>query len=158
MAKDIWAGRCRDCFFDGVKLFEMVDPRLAMPFVHGMPLCRGCYDSRQTIASLLQPRPFGIPADLMTAKWVDLNPMTVRFVSAPEVHIEVKFRMPTIAQPTLYDGGEVRMRIADNPYWEAASFVNCEGRNNPMFLQKLARSTAKLMVHYRFEPYLELVC
>jgi hypothetical protein len=153
MSEDIYEGRCRDCFDKFPKMEILNDARLADPFVPGMCLCRLCLGGRVADYVQSEPiRPIGIPPTITTASWVDLEPIIVEFDRGKiKMTVDVRFRMPNIPSPTIEDGGEVRMRLGENLYWDAGEHLG--GRGGTLeSLRPLIMSGARFMLHYRFQP------
>lgn len=145
--------RCSDC----------CNPCLGQPSVkHWGPFvpagsvgkfCADCIEARREESLAGQePRPVGIPTDIATAEWIDLEDILIKpkTGSGPTIRVQVKYRRPTALPPTFDDGGEVRLKIGDNKYWEGGPFIDPDLFGaNPAY----ARADAMLFLRYRFEPH-----
>jgi hypothetical protein len=150
MSQEIWAGRCRDCFNDGAPLLELTEPNLAKPFVSGFCLCQQCHDSRMEDFRLgKEPRSIGIPSDVTSASWFDLEDIRIEFPHDPVIMVKVRVRLPN--DRCSIDGGEVRMRIGTNQWWEPSEILDLETLGcDPNRLKSFALSGARMALHYRF--------
>jgi len=129
MSVDTAQGRCRDCFArsDALTLVEDFQslglPRTKIP-IH---FCPKCLEARHTeLVASLPVREIGIPADKPNCAWMDLPPVTLRgrTTGIKDLTVLSRFRKPAVEDPTDADGGEVRMKIGDNNWWDAPGDID----------------------------------
>jgi hypothetical protein len=159
MSEDIYEGLCRDCFRRKKELIIVDDQRIMNPFVPGMKLCNSCIVERRLDLATRRPiRELGVLLEDKRSEWIDLPPLSLvsRHCRSQRLTVQIKLRIPTVENKTHLDGGNVRVKIGDNLWWEQTEYMDCERRTINRMIE-LARSGVRLILGRRFAPNMDVV-